>query len=142
MQKRLFGIVASIAVIAAACGGASTSSAPASQPAASQPAASTGTSSTAPSSAPSGGALAADQVLHVSLGAEDPDTLDPSKASTSTDIGVLHALNRGLIYFDKDLNPVPSLADGAADHLGRRPDLHVHPPRRREVQQRRPDRRR
>ncbi|HEV8402103.1 MAG TPA: peptide ABC transporter substrate-binding protein [Candidatus Limnocylindrales bacterium] len=46
----------------------------------------------------------------MSLGAEDPDTLDPSKASTSTDIGVLHALNRGLIYFDKDLNPVPSLA--------------------------------
>ena len=112
MQKRLFGIVASIAVIAAACGGASTSSAPAaSQPAASQPAASSG-ASTEPSSsaAASGGALAADQVLHVSLGSEDPDTLDPSKASTSTDIGVLHALNRGLIYFDKDLAPVPSLA--------------------------------
>ena len=24
---------------------------------------------------------------------------------------MLHALNRGLIYFDKDLNPVPSLAE-------------------------------
>ena len=111
MQKRLLGIVASIAVISAACGGAATSSAPAaSQPAASAPAASSGTPSSEPSAAASGGALAADQVLHVSLGAEDPDTLDPSLASTSTDIGVLHALNRGLIYFDKDLNPVPSLA--------------------------------
>ena len=117
MQKRLLGIVASIAVIAAACGGAATSSAPAaSQPAASAPAASSGTpsGSEAPSGSPaaagSGGPLAADQVLHVSLGAEDPDSLDPSTASTSTDIGVLHALNRGLIYFDKDLNPVPSLA--------------------------------
>src|SRR6478609_7702033 len=112
MQKRLLGIVASIAVIAAACGGAASSSTPAaSQPAASAPAASSGTpsGSAAPSgsgAAASGGPLAADQVLHVSLGAEDPDSLDPSTASTSTDIGVLHALNRGLIYFDKDLNPV------------------------------------
>ena len=116
MQKRLLGIVASIAVIAAACGGAATSSAPAaSQPAASAPAASSGepSGSAEPSSsaaAASGGPLAADQVLHVSLGAEDPDSLDPSTASTSTDIGVLHALDRGLIYYDKDLNPVPSLA--------------------------------
>jgi oligopeptide transport system substrate-binding protein len=117
MQKRLLGIVASIAVISAACGGAATSSAPAaSQPAgASAPAASSGTpsGSAAPSgssAAASGGPLAADQVLHLSLGAEDPDSLDPSIASTSTDIGVLHALDRGLLYFDKDLNVVPSLA--------------------------------
>jgi len=46
----------------------------------------------------------------VSLGSEDPDTLDPSKASTSTDISVLHALGRGLLYLDKDLNVVPALA--------------------------------
>ena len=62
--------------------------------------------------------LADEQVLRVTLGSEDPDTLDPSKASTSIDIGVLHALNRGLIYFDKDLNPVPSLADRAPRDLG------------------------
>jgi oligopeptide transport system substrate-binding protein len=117
MQKRLLGILASIAVIAAACGGASTSSAPASQaPAASTaasqaPAASASAAASAEASASAAtGDLAEEQILHVSLGAEDPDTLDPSKASTSTDIGVLHALNRGLIYFDKDLAPVPSLA--------------------------------
>ena len=113
MQKRLLGIVASIAVISAACGGATTSSAPAaSQPAASAPAASSalGARPRRPSAAASGGALAADQVLHVSLGAEDPDRSIRARRSTSTDIGVLHALDRGLIYFDKDLNPVPSLA--------------------------------
>lgn len=111
MQKRLFGIIASIAVIAAACGGATTSSTPgASAPAASlAPGASQSVASTAPSAAASG-ELADQQVLHVSLGSEDPDTLDPTKASTSTDIGVLHALNRGLVFFDKDLTPIPSLA--------------------------------
>jgi oligopeptide transport system substrate-binding protein len=112
MQKRLFGILASIAILVAACGGATTSSSPAaSQPAATPPASSSGASSEpSASAAASGGALADQQTLRLSLGSEDPDTLDPSKASTSTDIGVLHALNRGLIYFDKDLAPVPSLA--------------------------------
>jgi oligopeptide transport system substrate-binding protein len=113
MQKRLFGIVASIAVIAAACGGASTST---------PPAASAGGASTAPGASSSGGAASTAPsagasgtidtagVLHVSLGSEDPDTLDPSKASTSIDISVLHALGRGLLYLDKDLNVVPALA--------------------------------
>lgn len=113
MQKRLLGILASIAILVTACGGATTSSSPAAStpPAASQPASSSGASSgPSASAAASGGELADQQVLRLSLGSEDPDTLDPSKASTSTDIGVLHALNRGLIYFDKDLAPIPSLA--------------------------------
>ncbi len=110
MHKRLFGILASVAVIAAACGGATTSSAP--PPASTAPGTSAAPSTPATSAAPSAaGDLAPDQILRVSLGNEDPDTLDPSKASTSTDIGVLHALNRSLIYFDKDLAPVPSLAE-------------------------------
>ena len=112
MQKRLLGILASIAILVTACGGATTSSSPAAStpPAASSSAAaSQGAASSEPSAAASG-ELADAQTLRLSLGSEDPDTLDPSKASTSTDIGVLHALNRGLIYFDKDLNPVPSLA--------------------------------
>jgi oligopeptide transport system substrate-binding protein len=119
MQKRLLGILASIAVIVAACGGAATSTAPAATTAAAStaPGASQSAASTAPteSAAASGGQLAADQVLRWSLGNEDPDTLDPSKASTSTDIAVLHALNRGLVYFDKDLNIVPSLAAALPD---------------------------
>ena len=108
MQKRFFGILASIAVIVAACGGATTSSAP---PASSAPGGSAAPpASEAPSSSPAAN-LAADQTLTVTLGNEDPHSLDPTQASTSTDIGVLHSLNRGLIYFDKDQNPVPSLAE-------------------------------
>ena len=108
MQKRFFGILASIAVIVAACGGATTSSAP---PAASAPGGSAAPpASEAPSASPAAN-LAADQTLTVTLGNEDPHSLDPTQASTSTDIGVLHSLNRGLIYFDKDQNPVPSLAE-------------------------------
>ena len=109
MQKRLLGLLAAGVMIVTACGG-STSSA---SPAASTPAESAGASTPAESAAASASPaaeLADEQSLRVTLGSEDPDTLDPSKASTSTDIGVLHSLNRGLIYFDKDLNPVPSLA--------------------------------
>ena len=104
MRKRLFGIMASVAVIAAACGGATTSSAP--------PAASTapGTSAAPATAAPSVSDLATDQILHIDLGNEPP-TLDPSKAQDSTSISVLHAITRPLVYFDKDLKVVPSLAE-------------------------------
>ncbi len=103
MQKRLLGIFASLAVIVAACGGTTPTSAP---PASTEPGASAEVTAAPPDSN-----LADEQVLRVSLGSEDPASLDPATASTSTDIGVLHALNRGLIYFDKDLNPVPALAE-------------------------------
>ena len=104
MQKRLFGILASIAVIAAACGGATTSSAP---PAGSR----SGCFGTRGRlAAPSGAALAAEQILKIDLGSEPP-TLDPNKAQDSTSIAVLHALQRGLVYFDKDLKVVPELAE-------------------------------
>ena len=103
MQKRLFGILASIAVIAAACGGATTSSAP---PASSAP----GTSS-APttSAAPSGAALAAEQVFRINVGS-DPTTLDPNKASSSDSLAMISGLQRSLLAFDKDLKVIPSLA--------------------------------
>jgi oligopeptide transport system substrate-binding protein len=114
MRKGFLGVFVSLTVILAACGGATTSTAPTAPAAttgASAPAASTGAASSAPSAAAgASGPLAASQVLHVSLGSEDPDTLDPQKASTSIDIGVLHAMSRGLMYLDKDLNVVPSLA--------------------------------
>jgi oligopeptide transport system substrate-binding protein len=104
MQKRLFGILASIAVIAAACGGATTTSAP---PAASVP---PGASAPAESPAASVADLATDQILKIDLGTEPP-TLDPNKAQDSTSIAVLSAVQRGLVYFDKDLKIVPELAD-------------------------------
>ena len=103
MQKRLFGILASIAVIAAACGGATTSSAP---PASTAPGASAAPAATP---APSVSDLADQQVLHIDLG-QEPPTLDPNKAQDSTSIAVLHALNRGLVFFVKDLKVVPELA--------------------------------
>jgi len=102
MQKRLFGILASVAVIAAACGGATTSSAP---PASTAP----GESAPAVTPAPSVSDMADDQVLHIDLG-QEPPTLDPNKAQDSTSIAVLHALSRGLLYWDKDLKVVPELA--------------------------------
>ncbi len=102
MQKRLFGILASIAVIAAACGGASTTSAP---PASTAP----GQSASAETPAPSVSDLADQQILKIDLG-QEPPTGDPNKAQDSTSIAVLHALHRGLLYFDKDNKVVPELA--------------------------------
>lgn len=111
MRKGFLGVFASLAVILAACGGATTSTAPtapAASTGASAPAASTGAASSAPSGA--SGPIDPNGVLHVSLGPEDPDTLDPSLASTNSDITILHALNRPLMYLDKDLKVVPALA--------------------------------
>lgn len=105
MQKRLFGILASVAIIVAACGGAAATSAP---PASTEPGASA-PASEAPSVAPSQSDLAADQILHMSA-LDEPPTLDPSKAQDSDSIAVLHGLNRGLVYFDHDLKIQPELA--------------------------------
>ena len=105
MQKRLFGILASIAVIAAACGGATTSStAPSTAPGAS------GSAAPVESAAPSVSDLAENQVLKIDLG-QEPPTLDPNKAQDSTSIAVLHAITRPLVYFDKDLKIVDELAE-------------------------------
>ncbi|MBI3749309.1 MAG: peptide ABC transporter substrate-binding protein [Chloroflexi bacterium] len=105
MQKRLFGILASVAIIVAACGGASATSAP---PASTEPGASTPVeSASAPAASESN--LAADQTLNVTAQGEPP-TLDPNKAQDSNSITILRGLVRGLVYFDKDLKIVPGLA--------------------------------
>jgi oligopeptide transport system substrate-binding protein len=105
MQKRLFGILASIAVIAAACGGATTS------PSAAPQASAAPGQSAAPAAtpAPSVSDMADEQILRIDLHGEPP-TLDPNKAQDSVSIAVLHALNRGLLYFDETGKVVPSLA--------------------------------
>ena len=95
MQKRLLGLLAAGVMIVTACGGATSSASPAASTPAESPAASSRPRSAAASASPAA-ELADEQVLRVTLGSEDPDTLDPSKASTSTDIGVLHSLIRGL----------------------------------------------
>ncbi len=79
MQKRLLGILATVVIIAAACGGATTSSAPAASPRRS-PAPGLGSRASAPPTRPN---LADEQVLRLSLGNEDPDSLDPAIADTS-----------------------------------------------------------
>jgi oligopeptide transport system substrate-binding protein len=102
-QKRLLALVGAFAIMASACGGSSASSPPAAS-------GSAGESPSASGSAGASGNLAADQVLRLYLASEDPHSLDPAVAETSTDIAILHSLNRGLMYFDVDQNVVPSLA--------------------------------
>ena len=101
MHKRLFSILASLAIVAAACGGTPSSAPPASTaPGASTPAA---------TPAPSVSNLAENQILNVTAQGEPP-TLDPNKAQDSNSITILRGLVRGLVYFDKDLKVVPGLA--------------------------------
>ena len=105
MQKRLLAILASIAVIAAACGGSTASS----EPVVTDSPAPGATA--APTAAPPDSNLADEQVINLYLSAEDPASLDPAVAETSDSIAILHSINRGLIYFDANLNPVPALAE-------------------------------
>ena len=102
MQKRLLGILVSMAVIAAACGSAATSSAPAESTAPGESAAAT--------QAPPVSNLAEEQILRIDIAGEPP-TLDPNTAQDSNSLAVLRALHRPLVYIDKDLNIVPSLAE-------------------------------
>ncbi|MEO6208133.1 MAG: peptide ABC transporter substrate-binding protein [Candidatus Limnocylindrales bacterium] len=104
MQKRLLGILAAAAIVMAACGGATTTPAPSAD-------ASTGVTPSGDASAPpAGGDLAAEQIYHVDISGEPP-TLDPTMAQDSQSIAVLRGLQRPLVYIDKDLNLVPSLAE-------------------------------
>ena len=100
MQKRLLGILASIAVIAAACGGATPSSAPAE---------STAPGESAAAATPDSN-LAAEQIVRYAI-VGDPPTMDPSPAQDAVSIAVLGNLHRGLVYYDKDFNIVPALAE-------------------------------
>jgi ABC-type transport system substrate-binding protein len=106
MHTRLFGILASVAVIVAACGGATSSSAPPASAGAPGGSEAPAASSTPVASAAN---LADQQILHIDLG-QEPATLDPNKAQSSDAIAVLSGLQRGLVYFDKDLKIVPELA--------------------------------
>jgi oligopeptide transport system substrate-binding protein len=104
LQKRLLALVGVVAIMATACGGTPASQAPAAS-------GSPGASGEPAASASAGEELAPDQVLKLYLASEDPHSLDPAVAETSTDIAILHSLNRGLLYFDKDQNLVPALAE-------------------------------
>ncbi len=101
MQQRLFVALGAFALVFAACGGGAASEPPASvEPGASAPAASESAA----------GGLAAEQTYRINLHGEPP-TLDPNLAQDSASIAVLNALQRGLVYYDKDLNPAPAVAE-------------------------------
>src|SRR4026208_1919457 len=58
-----------------------------------------------------GGDLDPDQTLKLYLSDTDPATMDPQAAQDTVSIGVIDATSRGLLYYDKDLNLVPALAE-------------------------------
>jgi oligopeptide transport system substrate-binding protein len=90
-----------LAAIAAACGSDNNNTSSSGTPA--------GSAATGVAQGNTGGQPSGKQELRLNLGGE-PDTLDPSRASFSAEIGVVIQLWRGLLTFDKDLNLVPDLA--------------------------------
>jgi oligopeptide transport system substrate-binding protein len=101
LQKRVLALFGAFAILAAACGGATTSPSPGTL--------APGTSPTA--AATDGGAPSGEQVLRAYISSDDPPTLDPNNAQDTVSITVLNAVQRGLLYYDKDLQVVPSLAE-------------------------------
>jgi oligopeptide transport system substrate-binding protein len=104
LRKRFLATLGAVGLIVVACGGAAS---PAPSGDASAPA--SGGASAAPSAGASG-ALAAEQVLRLYVGATDPRSIEPQAASGTDEVAVIGALHRGLLYYDKDLNLVPSVA--------------------------------
>jgi oligopeptide transport system substrate-binding protein len=105
INRRLLAAIGALTIVVGACGGSTATPSPTS-----------GTGeTTAPgsSSAPpaeSQPAAAGDQVLRAYLSSDDPPTLDPNHAQDAVSIAILGEVTRGLLYYDKDLNVVPSLA--------------------------------
>ncbi len=108
MQKRLLAILATIAVVAAACGGATAS--PSAAPVVTDSPAPGATAAPVTPAPTAESNLADEQILRVDISG-DPPTLDPSAAQDSNSLTVLRALHRPLVYIDKDLKIVPSLAE-------------------------------
>jgi oligopeptide transport system substrate-binding protein len=100
MTKRLVALLGATVIVLAACQPGNPTTAPGSAGA-----------STGPGESTSTGGLAPDQVLKVYLSSEDPANMDPALAQDSVSISVLGNTMRGLLYFDKDLNVVPSAAE-------------------------------
>lgn len=102
MRKRLVALIGAAVIVLAACN----------PPAASGPAGSPGPQATGPgASTPTTGGLDDEQIIHLYLSSEDPATMDPAAAQDTVSIAVIDAIHRPLLYYDKDLNLVPSLAE-------------------------------
>src|SRR6185503_179431 len=101
MTKRLVALIGAAVIVLAACQPGNPTGAPSSGGPAGSGGASSGT----------GGGLAEDQTLKLYLSDTDPATMDPQAAQDSVSIAVIDATSRGLLYYDKDLNLVPALAE-------------------------------
>jgi ABC-type transport system substrate-binding protein len=102
MQKRLVGILASVAIIAAACGGSTPSTSPAAS------------GSGNPSSVPSASAAAGDQTLNFAIDADVSGGLTNAADNVPTAQANIF-LYDALYIFDASLTPQPALADKLAD---------------------------
>jgi ABC-type oligopeptide transport system substrate-binding subunit len=102
MTKRLVALFGAAVIVLAACQPGNPTGAPGSN----EPGGSTGASS-----GTGGGDLAEDQTLKLYLSDTDPATMDPQAAQDSVSIAIIDATSRGLLYYDKDLNLVPALAE-------------------------------
>jgi len=108
MRKRLFGILGSVAIIVAACGGATTSSAPPASGGASSPAAS------GSAAAPSASAAAGAQTLNFAIDADVSGGLTNAADNVPT-AQAIQFLYDALYIFDASLTPQPGLAASLAD---------------------------
>ena len=116
-QKRLLGLLGAVAIIAAACGGSTATQRPAARRPVRQP---------APRMAIAGRRVgrprrrAGPPPVPVRSRIRPP--LDPDHgAGLRIASPCSHALNRGLLYFDKDQNIVPALAEALPEISRRRP---------------------
>ena len=101
MQKRLFGILTTAAIIVAACGGATTSTAPSAAPGSEAP------------SAPASEAPAGEQTITMAMDGDLSGGL--SNASDNVPTGEAAQFLYDQIYaYDESLTPVPSLAEDLA----------------------------
>ena len=103
MQKRLFGILASVAIIVAACGGATASIGAARVD---RTRSLDGAPAEAPSTAPNANGGGPDPAHRPRTTSRRPST--PARPRTRLDRGPARP-ERGLVYFDKDLKVVPEL---------------------------------
>lgn len=103
MRKRLVALIGAAVIVLAACSPGTPSTAPGKSTA---PGTSTGVTPT-----DNTGGLAPEQILKLYLSSEDPATLDPAAAQDSVSIAVIDTIHRPLLYYDKDLALVPSLAE-------------------------------
>jgi ABC-type oligopeptide transport system substrate-binding subunit len=102
MTKRLVALFGAAVIVLAACQPGN----PTGNPSSGEPGGSTGVST-----GTGGGVLADDQTLKLYLSDTDPATMDPQAAQDSVSIAIIDATSRGLLYYDKDLNLVPALAE-------------------------------